>query len=610
MALQHADLAIATAEEITRLGLPVPDQLTEATIALYQGSAKGKYHWADARGGCKHVPGAGFCDPRQLPAPTTLAPVLGFPIPAASLCRHCADNVSISAPADHFLACAAEISRASHWLEEGHDAAGAGQWSWTQFARWRARQPLVGRDWDFLASQVKGPRWKDTGQHLRAAIDDVRTRTATVVGEVARTIIDDAVLEARAERAVLMVGAESDAVAESDHIAAVSTCPGVPRQDSLLFGQEGTRPADCYPRTQPAPWAIVGTLWRRSRKERRPLSTEWACRAVAEFYPHVHDLRALDCSPCCVTAAPGDCVHDWAQRIAEHHSRHIVDAWLERLELAWQGLNSAADDTDARTHLLLVDGWPLTTSERVSIAYLSQFETVFGPFKLSSVDMYGYATHRTVAVLLVPEWAAVHTCERFPHMRAEPRSAKATQAAALARMGGVSVTSEEFGARRKPSRQVTEARARRDRHTRGLDEDGLPAYLVGGYNNSYRYHRPMQPGMRPEPRYHGQPDYDWDPHSARWALSDRGTGFVYGYDQLEVLTLGFAGVSRYGREVRIEVELQTGCQRHPDYDAHLCELHGQLLGVDKAGAMTFQSHDMDAAVTIPAPYLVDVSVTR
>lgn len=610
MAVLHADLTITTAEEITRLGLPVPDQLTNATIALYQGNAKGKYHWADARGGCKHVPGAGFCDSRKLPAPTTLAPVLGFPIPAGSLCRHCADNVSISAPADHFLAVAAEISRSSHWLEEGHDAAAAGQWSWTQFARWRARQPLVGREWDLLAAQVKGPRWKETGEQLRAVIDDVRTRAAAVIGEVAGTITDDAVLEARAERAVLMVGSESDAAAESDRIASVSTCPGVPRRDSLLFGQEGTRPADCYPHMQPAPWAIVNTLWRRCRKERRPLSTAWACRAVGEFYPHVHDLRALDCAPCCVLAAPGDCVHDWAQRIAEHHRRHIVDTWLERLELAWQGLNSAADDTDDRTHLLLVDGWPLTTSDRVSIAYLSQFETVFGPFTLSSVDIYGYTIHRTVAVLLVPEWAAVHTCERFPHMRAEPRSGKAAQAVALARMGGVSVTSEEFGARRKPSRQVTEARARRDRQTRGVDENGLPAYLVGGYNHGYRYHRPMQPGMRPEPRYHGQPDHDWDAHSARWALSDRGNGFVFGYDQLEVLALGFAGVSRYGREVRVEVELQTGCQRHPDDGIHLCELHGQLLGVDRTGAMTFQSHDMETAVTIPAPYMVDVSVTR
>lgn len=598
------DLRILTAEELERLALVVPDQVAGATIPVYR-RGKGKIHWAAPDSGCRNVPHHG---PRQTPKPppgTEHVPALGFPVAEADICRHCAPRLSVSADADRYVRVAAEVSRAARWADDSLEASG---WSWTQFAAWRARQPLIGPQWDAEAGRL-GARWKPAREALRAAVVDAQRGAAAVIARAADSITDDAPREALIERAIVMVGAESEAFLESASIAAVSTCPGVPKRDSLLYGESGTRPAGCFPRQQPSPWALVATEWRDACVQDRVLATEDLCAIIGHVYPHVHDLQALDCGPCRLEVEADDCVHSWASRIAAHHRHHIVEDWVQRLELAWHGLNVSSNASHEATHFLFVDGWPLTSIGRESLAYLTQFEIAVGPYALRDPDPYSYPSYRQVAVLRVPEWAAAHTSERNPGMKSEPISDAPGQEVLLARQCGVPVTVEEFGARRRPSRQVSLARTERDHLSRGVDGDGLPTYL-GGYRYNSRFSRPLAPGQRPEVRYLGQAARDWDAVHVRWALAEEGSGFVYGFDQLDLLCLGLGEGDRFGRPVRLEVELQTGCLRHPQDGVHVCEVFGVLLGVDQTGAVRLRPADMKTTVTVPAPYLVSFTVER
>jgi hypothetical protein len=60
------------------------------------------------------------------------------------VCSGCARQATISPAADAFVTVVAELVRAAQWVQNGLDGATAGDWTWLQFARWKARQPLVG----------------------------------------------------------------------------------------------------------------------------------------------------------------------------------------------------------------------------------------------------------------------------------------------------------------------------------------------------------------------------------------------------------------------------------------------------------------------------------
>jgi len=78
------DLAAVTPEQINALGLEIPDDLTGVNVPLWRSSQRAKYHWADERSACQHLPGNRHW---QHPKNRTPPPVsdhvaaLGFAVP-------------------------------------------------------------------------------------------------------------------------------------------------------------------------------------------------------------------------------------------------------------------------------------------------------------------------------------------------------------------------------------------------------------------------------------------------------------------------------------------------------------------------------------------------
>jgi len=587
------DLAILDPEELAEQSILVPDVLVDAEIPLWQSSAKSKLHLSGDLVCCQHVPGSRY-GPRTSPGPVTeRVSALGFALSESSLCVSCSRGISLSAPADLFVVLAAEAVRAGRWIAEG-EAAVSADWSWQDFAGWRARQPLRGPVWAGKTAGLKGAQWKAAGAALRVRIEELGELAAATVKQLAAHVSGDAGQSALLERAIVMVYTESEAGEESERIEAFSMCPGVP-ESAVFFGQEGRRPAACYPDPQPSLWALVAGFWKMDGEAGWSANVQKYCQALDRVYPHVHDLEALACLPCVPAAG---CVHAWAMQTARQHRQMVVEDWIARLDMAWDGLRgSNRDNSDACTHLLLVEGWPLTGRDNASLAYLTQFEPVSGPITMYSTQ-FGYREDRSIAVLGVPEWAAAHASERRRGMPSEVIDGSALQAVALARRGGARILSEEFGHRRKPSAQVVEARDRR--------ADGSQRDSYGYGYGPDRYVRPLQPGALP-PRRYGRAEDEWTGFTARDAL-ERGTQFVYGHDDLGLLALAFPVDRNWATKVCIEVELQTSCARHDG--VHLCEIDGRLLSAEKNGALIFEPDGMRGSVHIPAAYVAGLAVTR
>jgi len=578
-------------DELAEQSIPVPAVLADAQIPLWQSSAKSKLHLSGDQATCQHGPGPRW-GKRNAPAPVTeRVAAMGFELSENSMCISCSRRISVSAAADLFVALAAETMRAAQWIAEGQQAVGD-DWSWRQFARWRARQPLRSSSWASKTAGLKGAQWKASSVALRARIEELGALAATTVKQLAAHVSGDAGQTALLERAIVMVYSESAARQESEQIAAFSMCPGVPAATSLMYAQEGSRPESCYREMQPLPWALIAGMWKSDREAGQAADAAGYSGALDGFFPHVHDLQALECS---AEVAPAGCLHTWAVQTARHHRRILVEDWVCRLDLAWDGLRgSNRDNSDDCSHLLLVEGWPLTGDASSSVAYLTQFEVVCGPITMYYMQ-YGFREDRIITVLRVPEWAAVHASERHRYMPSEAADGSALQAVALARRGGAQILSEEFGRRRKPSAQVAAARDRR----------AAGQWDPYGYGTD-RYDRPLQEGALP-PRRYGRDEKEWTRFNVRHAM-ECGTQFVYGHDDLALMALGFPAGDNWAAQVRIEVELQTSCPNHDG--VHLCAIDGLLSSVEKNGAIAFTPDGMRDTVQIPGAYLVGLAFTR
>jgi hypothetical protein len=178
-------------------------------------------------------------------------------------------------------------------------------------------------------------------------------------------------------------------------------------------------------------------------------------------------------------------------------------------------------------------------------------------------------------------------------MPSEPITDERLQAIRLARAGGVAVLGEEFTTRRrKPSTLVTAAR-----------EQLLQEVTPYGYPV---HRRPLAPGSTPPPTYGGS---EWPAHSARYALD--GATFIYGFDDMELLTLAIPEDRRWRIPALAQVELQTGCGRPYHEDGpHVCDLEGIVEAVTRNGALVFTAEGMRDIVTIPAAYVAGLTFTR
>ena len=580
-----SDLAAVTPEQINALGLDIPDDLTPQ-IPLWRSSPKAKYHWADERSACQHLPGNRHWQHpknRTPPPVSDHVPAFGFDVPTSQMCGSCAAQVAISPQVDAFVAVAAELARAEQWVQTGRSAAAAADWSWLQFARWKARQPLQGDRWDEAIKAVRGAGWAPTTLALRGAIAENREKAAVITRLLIENIGDDPGRSALLERAIRMVETESTALDESATILQISGCTKAPDAYAERLGI----PPGGY--EQSSPWHATAAVWREAKKRGGHISVERLADCFDDRFPHVHDLNALQC---CALHEPayieGDCVHTWALRLAGAHRRVVITEWVTRLELAESGLISAhQDSSDACAHLLCVPGWPLTADGMDAIAYLSQFEVVCGPYEIDRRHYSGHYSNDWVVVLRVPEWAATHTAELRAPMLSEPVMDERMQAIRMARAGGVPIVGDEFQTgRRKPSALVTAAREQIVNETTPY---GYPAHR-----------RTLTPNSEP-PRTYGEGD-EWTRHSARHVLD--GATFVYGFDDIDLLRLALPEDRPSPIRAVVKVELQTNCGRsYHEEGAHMCDVQGMVEAVSKKGDVLFTAEGMRGIVSIPAAYV-------
>lgn len=576
MVVLLTDLAEVTPDILDGLGIEVPASLTEAKIGLWRRSSKAKWHWADERSHCKHIPGYSMygtssCDVE----PHEEIPLLGFAIDRSSICVGCGDRIAVSAPAEAFIAVVAELLRAQDWLQRGREAAADRTWSWMAFAQWKVHCPLTGGTWDTTLRRVRGKGWAAPALTLRGLIADFHTESATVTRACINSIAENPAHTSQIERAMRMVETDTGVADESDLVLRISGCPG----ETDMFGR--TRRY-----SQDSPWGFVVEGWRSYQAERNsPALLEALCTVLDLEFPHVHDICALDCTEDTTPFEPGDCLHSWAGRSAQAHRRGVVAQWLSRLDLALDGISSA-DRDPARdcTHLAAVPFWPPIRAGMEPLAYLAQFDVVAGPF----ARCRGYETPQSVAVLRVPEWAAAHL-ETLPRrLTTVAIDNEAVQAIQLARAEGIPVVAGEFRQRRKPSQLVEQCRA---------DMDGSRHQYP-----DYRW-RPLTPGAQPPPLYFGQqnPDTEWTWWSVQRVL-DRGTEFVYGADDLELLRLAWTAAA-WCPAVTLTVELQTECQYHRDPEPHICDVAGDVSAISPDGSLMFTPHELADPVSIPSPYI-------
>ncbi|MCV7003506.1 hypothetical protein [Mycolicibacterium alvei] len=578
-----ADLAAATPQRFAALGIDLPRSLAEATIPLYQASAKAKFHWAHRRSRCKHMPGfrQWYSPNEKRPAPwvTDRSPALGFSESIGSICMSCARAVSISAPADAFVAVAAELFRGLDWLEDGRRSADEA-WTWLQFARWKARQPLTGRVWDERLRAVKGKDWTEAVAGLRSALGAYRDEVKVVAECVADSIGENPGISAVLERAVLMVETESAVLQESAAVLKISGCGVAQDAYTRMFS-----PASTY--KQAEPWRVVAGIWRHALKSGSPTGSDLAAIAAAyldDEFPHVHDLASL---PTCAlhepTVEPGDSVHSWALRIAQDHRRVLIRDWIARLDMAAAGLlDSHLDASNECTHLICIPWWPLTGDGMEAIAYLSQFEVIGGPV---AVERRPFGFEEKVAVVRAPAWAAAHTAELRTPLRSEPITDQRRQSVKMLRQHGVALVEGEFVARRKPSSVVEEARALRDN-----------ASAANPY--WYEHSRPLRPGAVPPRPYADEP---WSWFAVRCALER--AHFVYGVDDYELLSIGFPAGGGRSMEARLEVE----CRSFDGAGWCVEEIDGTVESVQANGSLEFTPDGMHDSVTVPAAYVVGLA---
>jgi hypothetical protein len=393
---------------------------------------------------------------RKPPPVADRLPALGFPVPASLVCVRCADRITISPQADAFVSVAAELVRTQQWLRDGRQGAADRSWSWLQFARWKAHQPLLGDGWEDLIRVVRGKRWAEAASTLRGVVATHRSESETVARLPVASIGDDPGRSAVLERAIRAVETGSRVLEESATVLKISGCDHGPYTHELFPSRR--------PRyQQPSPWHVVADTWRGKVKRGGPLDIRAVARSLDAEFPHVHDLYLLQGGAPHDPPVAGDSIHTWALRTAQAHRRALIEQWVNRLDTAASGLFDAhSDASDTCTHLVCIPWWPMIRDGMDSVAYLAQFEVVCGPFQL---DLGEYELYRAaVAVVRVPGWAAAHAAGlRTPPLRSEPIVDERRQAIALARQEGVSVVGDEFTARRNPSQLVLDARQATDR---------------------------------------------------------------------------------------------------------------------------------------------------
>lgn len=579
------DLAKVSPDQLDALGISVPPGLSDATIPLWRRSEKAKWHWADARARCKHLPGNSY--PRhgsQAVVAGENVPALGFSINPGSLCSGCQNQISLSGPAEAFVSLAAELVRCGDWLADGRQAASAATDSWLQFARWKNTQPLSRTKWDNTLRQIRGKPWATTALKLRGMVAEYRRDAEAVTQLYIDSIQENPARASQIERAARMVETDSPTLAESQLLLQIAGCPTPSGNQRDLWTAQSERPY-----IQHHPWAVVASTWKsRHLDAGRPASLDDLCRYFDTEFPHVHDLAALGgCSEHTPPHEPGECLQKWAWRSAQAHRRQIVEQWLSRLDLALDGITSTNPHASAeRTHLVCVPFWPPTKDTMEAVAYLAQFAIVAGPFTVR----HDYYSTRAIAVLRVPEWAAQHV-EQLPRpLRTVLINDDPLQAVALARAGGVPVMADEFTQRRKPSQLVEDERA--------SISDPHPGYGYG------YHHRPLAPGAAPPPRGYGE-ERGWQPWIIRNALS-RGCVFLYGTDNLDLLH-NACDQNSWCPEVTVAVEVQTGCPRHPDDEPHICNIDGHLQAMHRDGTIHFRPESFREPVAIPAAYIASLT---
>jgi hypothetical protein len=381
---QHPTESTLTAQALARVGLSA-QPFAALTIDVIRTSTKGKWH----------VPGDGhdWCQPlnraygyrndaRVLPVqPVSLLGEYDF-------CRWCVHRVTPPGPAGLLYTAARWIVAAAGWVAELEARAGA--MTWLDVARWSAQTPFGPPDRvaDLLAG-LAGAR--GFARHRLAALGVWKTlrERADAAFATARQAAGPPGLRALAARARDLLAGDTDTRTEAYLIEAIG---GVNRR--------GPWQPDLFTEAVDA-W-LCGVA-----ADGDPRAGHTAMAAVVEArygQAPVRDVSLLPDPP--LTLYQGQTSPaSWATAEYAAVRARLVAGWCTRLGALLH------DVPDRDTHrLLLVAGWPITSSRDEELAYLTQYPVVDRAVAACRDPMLAPAPAQVpwVVVLDVPGFAAEH----------------------------------------------------------------------------------------------------------------------------------------------------------------------------------------------------------
>lgn len=373
-----------TGEALARAGLSA-QPFAALTIEVVRTSPKGKWHVPGAgHDRCHHLTRAYGYHTTPATLPVQPVSVLGD----YDFCRWCAHRVALPGPAAELYAAARWIVAASAWVDELETQAPG--MDWLGVARWTARTPFGPLDpvADLLSRLAGAQGWARHRLAAQGVWKTLRER-ADAAFATARQSAGPPGLRALAARARDLLATDTDTRAEAHTIEAIG---GVNRRDiwrpdllaQALDAWLSALAADGDPRAGHA--AMLATV--EARYGNAPVRDVSLLPDPALTPPDGHTSPA-----------------GWAAAEYTEVRRRLVAGWCSRLDAALH----EAPDRDAH-RLLLVAGWPITSSQDKEVAYLTQYP-VLGRAVATGRDPVGYPTPEQVpwvVVLNVPAFAAEH----------------------------------------------------------------------------------------------------------------------------------------------------------------------------------------------------------
>ncbi len=386
-----------TAEALARVGLSA-QPFAALTIDVVRTSPKGKWHVpGEGLNRCQHLTRAYGYHATARALPVQPVSVLGD----YDFCRWCAHRVTPPGPVAVLYAAARWIVAASAWVADLETRAPG--MDWLDVARWSARTPFEPDPVTDLLAGLAGARgWARHRLAAHGVWTTLRER-ADAAFATGRQAAGPPGLRALAARARDLLSADAGTRCEAHLIEAIG---GVDRRDIW-------RP-DLFAQALDA-WLSALAADGDARTGHTAMSA-----AVEARYGNapVRDVSLLP-DPALTPPDGHTSPAGWAAAEYTAVHRRLVAGWCTRLNT----LLHEAPDRDAH-RLLLVAGWPITSSRDREVAYLTRYPVLDRAVAAGRDPVGRYPTPDQVpwvVVLDVPAFAAEHAAaHRDGYLHAVP----------------------------------------------------------------------------------------------------------------------------------------------------------------------------------------------